>query len=109
MISFFSAPLMPKRQKGVDDDGKSRKALTERLGDGDALHIVVVALEALCREVGHHQGDDITADGGEITPQQTLVHDEIGHGADEGEMPVVPQVDIDCSRTFCNQQQEVDA
>ena len=89
-------------EQPVDADGKGRKALTERLRDGDALHIIVIALELRSCQVGHHQRDDIADDGGEIAPHQTLVHHEIGHSPDKGEVPVVPQVDIHRTRTFCN-------
>ena len=91
----------------VDADGKGRKALTERLGNGDAIHIVVIALELRGRQIGHHQRVDVTHDGGEVAPSQTLVHHEVGHSPDKGEVPVVPKVDVDRTRTFGNKQQEV--
>ena len=73
----------------VEDDGQGHEALAERLGDGDALQLVV-ALELLGREVGAYQGDDVADDGGEIAPGQTLPHHEVDHGSYEGEVPVVP-------------------
>ena len=94
-------------EQPVDADGKGRKALAERLGNRDTVHIVVVALELLGRQVGHHQGDDIADDGSEIAPSQALIHHEVSHGSDKGEVPVVPQVDIHCARAFCDKQQEV--
>ena len=96
-------------EQPVDGDGEGRKTLTERLWDGDAIHIVVVALELLGCEVGHHQCDDVADDGGEVAPCQRLVHDEICHSTNEGEVPVVPEVDVDRAGTFGNEQQEVDA
>ena len=94
-------------QQPVDADSECREALTERLRDGDTVHIVVVALELISSQIGHHQCDDVTDDGSKIAPRQTLVHHEIGHSTDKGEVPVVPQVDVHCTCTFCNKQQEI--
>ena len=73
----------------VEDDGQGHEALAERLGDGDALQLVV-ALELLGREVGAYQGDDVADNGGEIAPGQALPHHEVDHGSYEGEVPVIP-------------------
>ena len=66
-------------------------------------------LELISCEVGHYEGDDIAHDSSKITPQQALIHHEIGHGTDKGKMPVVPQVNINGSRELENQHQQIDA
>ena len=96
-------------EQPVDANGKSREALAERLWDADAIHIVVITLELLGCQIGHHQRDDVAHDSCEITPSQTLIHHEICHSTNEGEVPVVPQVDVDRTRALGDQQQEVDA
>ena len=94
-------------EQPVDANGKSREALAERLWDADAIHIVVITLELLGCQIGHHQRDDVAHDSCEIAPSQTLIHHEICHSTNEGEVPVVPQVDVDRTCTFGYEQQEV--
>ena len=96
-------------QQPVDANGKSRETLAERLRNADTVHIIIVALELLGSQVGHHQCNDVAHDGSEIAPCQTLIHHEIGHGTNESEMPVVPEVDIHRAGGLGNQHQEVHA
>ena len=96
-------------EQPVDSDGKRRKTLTERLRNADTVHILIVALEAVCRQVCHHQRHNIAADGSEIAPQQRLIHHEVGYSTDKGEVPIVPQVNVHRTCTLGNKQQEVDA
>ena len=65
-------------------------------------------LELLGRQVGHDQCDDVADDGSKIAPQQRLAHDEISHSANKGEVPVVPEVNIDCAGALGKQHQQVD-
>ena len=95
-------------EQPANDNGKRRKALTERLRHGDAGQVVVF-LEFLSSEVSHHQRDDIAHDGCKIAPQQTLVEDEVYHRANEGKVPVVPKVDVDGACGLGYHHQEVDA
>ena len=64
-------------------------------------------LELLCSQVGHDQCHDVADDGGEVAPQQALVHDKVGHSTDEGKVPVVPQVYVNGACTLREQHQEV--
>ena len=68
--------------------------MAERLRDGDAVHAVVVFLELVGCQVCHDEGDDVADDGCEESPPDVAAG-EVDHGADEGEVPVVPQVDVD--------------
>ena len=95
-------------EQPVDADGKGRKALTERLRDGDSIHIIIILLEFIGSQVCHHQCDNVAHDSGEIAPYQTLIHHEVSHSPDKGEVPVVPQVDIHRSGTLGDKQQEID-
>ena len=94
-------------QQPADSQRKRHETLAERLRNRDAWQ-VVVALEAVGRKVGTNQRNHVADDGGEVTPQQALVEDEINHGANEGEMPVVPQVDIHRACGLRDEHQEVD-
>ena len=92
----------------VDGDGKRHEALTEGLGDADALHAGIEFLEAFGAHVGQHEGDDVAHDGGEEAPHDAAGH-EVDDGADEGEVPVVPQVDVHRARAAQQEQHEVHA
>ena len=92
----------------ADNQGKRHKALTERLRDADALPLWIVFLELVGCKVCHHERDNIAHNGGKVAPRQRLVHHEICHSTNEGEVPVVPEVDIDSTRTLGDDQQEVD-
>ena len=89
------------------NEGKGHETLAEGLRNADALPFGIILLKTVGGKVGHHQRDDIAHDGCEVAPQQALVHHEIGHGTDEGEMPVVPKVDVHRARAFGDEQQEV--
>ena len=93
-------------QEPVDTDGKGHEALAERLRDADAVELIVL-LELLCREVSHNQSEHIADDSGEVAPSEALVLDEIHYGADEGEVPIVPQVDVHRACGFRQHHQEV--
>ena len=77
----------------IDEHGEGRDALAERLRDGDAVQVIVF-LELVRREVGADQCDDVADDGGKIAPCQAFTSYKVGHGTNEGKMPVIPQVDI---------------
>ena len=74
-------------------DSERREALAERLGDGDTVQVIVF-LELVCCQVGAYKCDDVANDGCEIAPCQAFSHNEIRYGTDEGEVPVVPKVDV---------------
>ena len=66
-------------------------------------------LKLLGSQVRHHQSDDIADNRSEIAPCQRLAHHEIGYSTDKREVPVVPQIDINSTRTFSYKQQEIHA
>ena len=72
------------------------------------MPLSIVFLELVCRKVGHYQRDDIAHDSSKVAPDEALSHNEIGNGTDEGEVPVIPQVDVHRTGATCNQQKEVD-
>ena len=73
----------------IDEQRKGDETLTERLGNGNALHLIVVTLELFGCEVGHNQGNDITDDGCKEAPPD-ISGSEIDNSTDKGEMPIVP-------------------
>ena len=91
----------------VDEYGKGCEALAERLRDGYALHALVVALELGSSQVGHYECVDVANDCGKIAPNQALVHHEISYCSDKGVVPIVPQVDVDCTCGFGDEHQEI--
>ena len=94
-------------QEPVDADGKGNEALAEGLWDADAVEVIVL-LEAFGCEVGHDEREHIAHDGSEVAPTETLALHEIDHGADEGEMPVVPQVDVHRARSLGEHHEGID-
>ena len=72
--------------------------------DGRYAKFVVEALELVGGIVGHDQGDDVADDGGEEAPQDAVAG-EVDHGTDEGEVPVVPEVDVDRAGGLGNKHQ----
>ncbi len=66
-------------------------------------------LELVGGEVGCHESYDVADDGSEISPSKALARKEIDNGADEGEVPVVPQVDVHGSCGLGQKHQEVNA
>ena len=90
----------------VDEDGERHEPLAERLRDGDAVHLIIEFLEFGSRIVGGYQRQDITDDGSEETPCD-VVHRVVDHRADESEMPIVPQVDVDGLCRFGEEHQDV--
>ena len=92
----------------VDDQRERHESLAERLRDGDAVHLVVVRLELLAGQVGHHHCDDVADDSGEESPPD-VSGSEINHRPDEREVPIVPKVDVDGLGGFGQQHKDVDA
>ena len=92
----------------AEHDGEGDESLAERLRDRDPVDILIEGLEILGRQVGHHERDDEADDGGEEAPPDA-VRREVHHGADEGVMPVVPQVDVHGLGRAQEQQEDVDA
>ena len=68
--------------------------MAEGLWNGDALHTRVELLELRSGPVGYYQCDDVADDGAKEAPKQTLVSGKVDDTANEGEVPVVPEVDI---------------
>ena len=91
----------------VDESGKGYESLAEGLGNGNAFHLVVESLELVGCEVGKHKGDNVADDGCEEAPQDA-VGSKIDYGADEGIVPVVPQVNVDGAGGLGQQHDNVD-
>ena len=91
----------------IDEHSEWSETLNERLWDRDSLHTLVVALELRSSKVCHNQRVDVAHDSGKIAPCQALIHNEISYRANEGEVPVVPQVDIYGTCGLGNEHQEV--
>ena len=74
----------------------------------DALHTGIEFLEFLGCKVGQDKCNDITDNGCEESPRNAVGH-KINHRADEGEVPIVPKVDIYGTRATEQQQHEVNS
>ena len=93
----------------VDANGKGNETLTERLRHRDAIHALIITLKFEGTTVSNNQRDDIADNGCHIAPHKLLVEDEIGHGSDEGKVPIVPKVDVHRACGLGDQHQQVDA
>ena len=91
-----------------DYPGERHETGTERLRNRNTVHILVELLEFLCSEIRDNQRNDVANYSCEEAPQQA-VRSEVGQRADKGEMPVVPQVDIDRFGRPRQQHQQVNA
>ena len=87
---------------------KGHKTCAERLWNRDSVHAVVESLEFLGRDIGQDKRDDIADYGTEESPRERVAG-EVDYGADEGEVPVVPEVDVDGARGLGEEHQKVDA
>ena len=93
-------------ETGVDCLSKWHKSLAERLRNGYSLHTLIESLEFGCGAVGKDKGDDIADNRREKSPENA-VHRKIDHRSDEGEMPIVPKVDVDRAGGLCQEHQKV--
>ena len=93
-------------ETGVDCLCEWHKSLTERLRNGYSLHTLIESLELRRRAVGKDKGDDVADNRCEKSPENA-VHRKIDHRSDEGEMPIVPKVDVDCAGGLGQEHQKV--
>ena len=90
----------------VDYHSERHETLTEWLWDRDAIHTWIELLEFLSGNVCKHQSDDVANDSSEEAPCYRTSH-EVAYSADEGKVPVVPQVDVDCASAAKQQEHKV--